>query len=174
MDYLAISETKLDSSFPKSQFGIRDYVLYRQDLTSFSGGLIVYVPDDLPHRRLFNSEINEDGFESLCIEITIGKSKTVITCVYKHPKVPHDFFLTCMSRITESVLINHEDLAFVGDRNFCPSKSDTTGHFCDLYNLSNLINDPTCFKGSAPSILDVILVTNPRRYISTLNARCFF
>ena len=28
----------------------------------------------------------------MCIEITIGKSKTIITCVYKHPKVSHDFF----------------------------------------------------------------------------------
>ena len=58
VDYIAISETKLNSSFPKSQFGISDYVLYRQDLTSSNGGLIVHFRDDLPHRRLFNSEIN--------------------------------------------------------------------------------------------------------------------
>ena len=86
IDYLAISETKLDSSFPKSQFGFVVYVLYRQDLTSSCGGLIVYIRDDLSHRRLFNSEKNEDGFESLGMEHTTGKSKTVITCVYKHPK----------------------------------------------------------------------------------------
>ena len=36
-----------------------------------------------------------------------------------------------------------------------------------------VVNDPTCFKGPTPSILDVILVTNPRRYISTLNVRCY-
>ena len=83
------------------------------------------------------------------------------------------FFLKCMSRITDSILMTHEDLAFVGDMNCCPSKSDTIKTFCDLYDLSNLINEPTCFKGSTPSILDVILVTNPRRYISTLNARCY-
>ena len=58
VDYIAISETKLNSSFPKSQCGIRDYVLYRQDLKSSSDGLIVHFRDDLPHRRLFNSEIN--------------------------------------------------------------------------------------------------------------------
>ena len=81
VDFLEISETKLDSSFPKSQFDLGDYVLYRQDLTSSSGGLIVYVRDDLPHRRLCNTEINEDGYESFCIELTIGKYKTVVTCV---------------------------------------------------------------------------------------------
>ena len=149
VDYLAISETKLDSSFPKSQFRFGDYVLYRQDLTSSSGGLIVYIRDDLPHGRLFNSEINEDGFESLCMELTIGKSKTVITCVYKHPKVSNDFFPKCMWRITDSISISHEEFAFVGDMNCCPSKSDTIQNFCDLYDLKNLIKDPTCFKGQS-------------------------
>ena len=48
VDYLTISETKLDFSFPKSQFGIRDYVPYRQDLTSSSGGLIAHVRDNSP------------------------------------------------------------------------------------------------------------------------------
>ena len=55
VDYLAISETKLDDSFPKSQFMVEGYSLYRQDLTNSSGGLIVYVRDDLPHRRIVHS-----------------------------------------------------------------------------------------------------------------------
>ena len=75
VDYLAMSETRLDDSFPKSQFMIEGYSLYRQDVTSSSGGLIVYVRDDLPHRRMAHVEINWGGFESLCLEITIGKSK---------------------------------------------------------------------------------------------------
>ena len=50
-----ISETKLDSSsFPISQFGLWDSVLYRQDLTSFRGSLI-YIRDGLPHKGLFKS-----------------------------------------------------------------------------------------------------------------------
>ena len=172
VDYLAISETKLDSSFPDSNFGFGNYVVYRQDLTSSSGGLIVYIRDDLPHRRLRNTEINMDGFESLCIELTIGKSKTVITCIYKHPKVTNEFFLKCMSRVADSLLTNHDDLVFIGDMNCCPTKSDTIKTFCELYDLTNIIKDPTCFKGSTPTCLDVILVSNPRRFLSTLNAPC--
>ena len=93
VDYMAISETKLDDSFPKSQFIIEGYSLYRQDLTSSSGGLIVYVRDDLPHRRMTRVEINRDCFESLCLELTIGKSKTIFTCIYKHPKVTNELFV---------------------------------------------------------------------------------
>ena len=86
VDYLAISETKLDDNFPKSQFMVEGYSLYRQDLTNSSGGLIVYVRDDLPHTRMVHVEINKDGFESLCLELTIGKSKTILSCIYKTPQ----------------------------------------------------------------------------------------
>ena len=77
VDYLAISESKLDASFPSEQFPAQDYSLYRQDVSSSSGGLLIYVRADLPHRRLKYAEKNEDGFESLCMEVTVGKTTTV-------------------------------------------------------------------------------------------------
>ena len=52
VDYFSISESKLDDSFTNAQFHIPDFVCYRQDLTSSSGGLLIYVRADLPHRRL--------------------------------------------------------------------------------------------------------------------------
>ena len=75
MDYLAILESKIDASFPSAQFPAHDYSLYRQDVSSSSGELLIYVRADLPHRRLNYAEINEHGFESLCMEITVGKKK---------------------------------------------------------------------------------------------------
>ena len=52
VDYRAISETKLDCSFPCVQFAAQDFTIHRQDLTSSSGGLLAYVRADLQHRRL--------------------------------------------------------------------------------------------------------------------------
>ena len=99
VDLLAISESKLDNSFTDSQFQVADYAIYRQDLTSSSGGLLVYVRADLPHRRLGKLEVNCQGFESLCLEITIGKAKTAFCCIYKHPKVKNDYFKKCVSNV---------------------------------------------------------------------------
>ena len=73
VDFLAVAETKLDSSFPSAQFYVDDFALHRQDLTASSGGLFLYIRSDLPHRRLKYAEVNCDGFESLCIEISIGE-----------------------------------------------------------------------------------------------------
>ena len=111
-----------------------------------------------------------DGFESLCIERTIGKSKIVTTCIYKHPKVTNEFFLKRIFRIADSLLTNHGDLVFIGDMNCCPTKSDAIKAFCKLYDLTNMVKDPSCFKGSTPTCLNVILVSNPRRFLSLLNA----
>ena len=37
--------------------------------------------------------------------------------------------------------------------------------FCEIYNLSNLIKDPTCFKTlQNPSLIDLILTNRPRSF----------
>ena len=87
IDYLAVSESKLYDSFPDAQINVQGYKIFRQGNTSCSGGLIIYVRSDIPHPRLINAEYNHDGIEYLCLELTIGKTKTVFSCVYKHPKV---------------------------------------------------------------------------------------
>ena len=52
LDYFAISETKLDGSFPDAQFNVNDFNILREDNTAASGGLMVYIRSDIPHRRL--------------------------------------------------------------------------------------------------------------------------
>ena len=170
VDYFAISESKLDDSFTNAKFHIPDFVCYRRDLTSSSGGLHIYVRADLPHRRLNHIEINNNGFESLCTEITIGNTKTVLCCVYKHPKVTNDFFKQCMSKLGDAILQTYDDFVFLGDMNCCPTKSNVIKDLCDLYDLKNLIKDPTCHKGATSTLLDNILVSNHRRYTGALNA----
>ena len=173
VDYLAISESKLDDSFPDAQFNVQGYNIFPQDNTSSSGGLIIYVRSDIPHRLLTNAEQNKnDGIESLCLELKIGKTKTAFSCVYKHPKVKHTVFKKSLGQIADYLLQSNNDLVFWGDMNSCPIKSSVISVFCDVYGLHNLIDQPTCFKGKAPSLIDVILVTNRRKYSGVLNCNC--
>ena len=41
VDLLIISESKLDESFPNSQFDVEGYTIHRQDKSASSGGLIL-------------------------------------------------------------------------------------------------------------------------------------
>ena len=95
---------------------------------------MAYVRADLPHRTLQHAEINEHGFESLCMEVTIGKVKTAIVCVYKHPSLNDDHFKLCTSRLADWLFKTHNDLAFLGDMNCCPtSKSSAIKDLCETW-----------------------------------------
>ena len=51
--FLAVSETKLDSSFPTGQFNLPGFrAPYRKDLSGKNGGLLVYVNSNIPSKVL--------------------------------------------------------------------------------------------------------------------------
>ena len=50
-----VSETKLDKSFPLSQFKINGFSLpYRHDRNRHGGGVMIFVRDELPSKQLKN------------------------------------------------------------------------------------------------------------------------
>ena len=170
IDFIAIAESKLDSSFPTAQFRIQNFEIYRQDFTSNSGGILIHLREDIPQRRIEYAEVTCDGFESICIEVTLGGTKSVITSFYKHPHVKHELFKLCFSKVIDNLLRIYDDLIFLADANCCPTKSSTIQDICDTYGLKNLIKSPTCHKSQNSTLLDVLLVNNPKRYIDSLNA----
>ncbi len=61
LDVLIISETKIDSTFPDSQFQIPGFKKpFRLDVTEKSGGILVYVRDSLISRRIPNIDVPDD------------------------------------------------------------------------------------------------------------------
>ena len=53
LDVLVITETKLDSSFPKGQFLIEGFSEpYRFDRNRHGGGILIYVREDIPSKEL--------------------------------------------------------------------------------------------------------------------------
>ena len=53
IDVLVICETKLDDSYPTSQFCIDGYRKpFRLDRNTFGGGILIYVREDIPCKEL--------------------------------------------------------------------------------------------------------------------------
>ena len=73
IDFICVDETKLDSSYPDSQFYIDGYQfpLFRIDRNKYRGGKIVYVREGFIAKKLVNLEGNIS--ETICIEVTISK-----------------------------------------------------------------------------------------------------
>ena len=85
---LVVTESKLDDTFPDSQFHIPGYkVPFRKDTNKLDGGIIVFVMDDIPCKK-FDVRIPED-IEALFLEINLRHTKWLFCGCY-HPPFQND------------------------------------------------------------------------------------
>ena len=78
VDIIMISETKVDDSYPISQFQIEGYSSpFRLDRDSHGGGKMIYFPDYLPCKRI-ESFLLPNNAEVMFIEMNIRKSKWLV------------------------------------------------------------------------------------------------
>ena len=75
IDILMVSETKIDMSFPSSQFVIQGFAApFRLDRTNTGEGILVYVWDDIPS-KLMNIPYVSSDTECLAILVNLHKTK---------------------------------------------------------------------------------------------------
>ena len=75
VDFLAVSETKLDSSLPTGQFNLPGFrTPYRKDLSAKSGGLLVYVNSNIPSKVLKIPDC-PSNIQVIPVEINLKKQK---------------------------------------------------------------------------------------------------
>ena len=73
INILLVVETKLDATFPESQFVIEGYPApHRLDRNRNGGGILIYVREDIPSKKLSKHNFPDD-IEGLFIEINLRK-----------------------------------------------------------------------------------------------------
>ncbi len=86
-DILMLQGTKLDDSFPDSQFATEGFKMSRKDIKSDTGGLMMYVRSDFPQKRraeIEHDDKNSDGrIRTLAVEVVLNEEKWLI-CWFKH------------------------------------------------------------------------------------------
>ena len=82
LDYLGLSEIKLDESFPNARFKIDGYgIRARRDRDKYGGGLIVFVRRGIVCKNISDFELSFS--ESICSELTISKSRRLCFSIYR-------------------------------------------------------------------------------------------
>ena len=95
------------------------------------------------------------------IEMTVRNTKWLIIPGYNPRKENTSYFLNHISNGIDKVLADYEHFLILGDFNYQTSETNMK-NFCDIYDLENLIKEPTCFKNpNNPSSIDLML-TNKR------------
>ena len=84
VDVLMISETKIDDSFPVGQFLIEGFCTpYRLDRNLKSGGILLYVREDIPSNLI---TVDISPIESFYVELNLWNNKWLINCSYNPHK----------------------------------------------------------------------------------------
>ena len=116
LDILIITETKLDNTFPVSQFHIDGYSKpYRLDRNRNGGGIIIYVREDIPNRMLTKHNF-PDNIEGLFIELKLRKNNWLLGGMYHPPSQPDQYFFNTLDNALD-VYSNDESILVIGDFN---------------------------------------------------------
>ena len=108
MDVLIVTETKLDSSFPSSQFLIDRFAKpFRRDRNKNGGGVMIFVRDDVPSKETKVNFIPSDS--CLFIELNKRKVKWLVVGCY-HPLSQNNYCYFCnLSKVLDSLNSNYEN-----------------------------------------------------------------
>lgn len=95
---------------------------------------------------------------------------------YKPPSMTNETFKNGMSPVLDRISEKYENHVIMGDLNFDmldKSKCETVSDICDIFDLSNMIKEPTCYTANNKStLLDVILTNNTSCMGKILNFNC--
>ena len=157
IDIIVIGETKLDSSFVTNQFLQEGFnTPFRRDCSKYSGGLMVYVRDNIPSRYISKFTIPND-IQILPFELNLRKRKWLVLSLYKPPSQNNEYFIDNLELVLEYYLACYDDYILIGDFNLQISDA-CLNNFIFKYGIHSLIKEPTCFKSASnPSCIDLIL-----------------
>ena len=157
-----VSETKLSESFPQGQFKISDSSRpFRLNRDSNGGDIMLFIREDIPAKLIFTEVSPNEGFY---VEINLRKQKWLICCCYNPNKHNISKHVDALRKIIDLFPSNYENVLLMGDFN-AGSDNAVSKDFCNLYNLTNLINKATCYKNpNNPCSIDLLLTNFPKNF----------
>ena len=125
-------------------------------------GLIIYTRSDNPC-KILKTQLSND-VEGLLLELKLRDKKWILFAGYNPKKEIIAYFLDNIGLSLDTLMENYDNLILIGDFN-SEMEEEYMKDFCEIYNLQNLIKQPTCFKSlQSPSSIDVILTNKYKSF----------
>ena len=164
VDVLVLTETKLDESFPTSQFLLPGFSKpYRFDRDKHGGGILLYVREDIPS-KLLNSYTLPKDVEAIFIELNLRKVKWLISGLYHPPSQSDNYFFQTVSDALDKYRQKYPKFLLCGDFNAEISELCFT-NFLQKHDAGSIIRENTCFKSiTNPSCIDLFVTNSPHSF----------
>ena len=164
-DILAINESKIDGTISDNEIHVMGYDIIRNDRNRFGGGVVLYVRDSIPFS--VRKDLTPESLEMICIEVRRPYNKSfLISTWYRPPKSNLDLLNEWALFLCKCDSENNE-LIIVGDLNCDVNKSPPDNQtrklqfLCGLYQIDQLINEPTRVTPLSSSLIDLVLTNRP-------------
>ncbi|MEW8545919.1 MAG: endonuclease/exonuclease/phosphatase family protein, partial [Candidatus Thiodiazotropha sp.] len=163
-DILGICETFLDKNVPDSQISIDGFEFIRKDRSDVQnktgGGVILFFRKSLNCKR--RPELEISNIETIWAEVTLPNAKPFLVCsVYRPPNAPSDWIDLFEEELSIAQTTGFE-LILMGDFNinFISCTNRKWLHLMELFDLSQLVSDPTRITQASSSIIDHVYTSN--------------
>ena len=152
VNFPAVSETKLDSSFPTGQFNLPGFrTPYRRDLSARSGGLLVGVNSNIPSKVLKILDC-PSYTQVIPVEINLKKQKWLVIAIYTSPSQCKNYFITELTKILDKCRGSYEIAVILGDFHIQPT-NQILKTFLEDNTFVNLIKSDTCLSQNQEVVL---------------------
>ena len=170
-----LSETHTNDSVLDAELSVPGFLLERKDRhAGKSGGVSLYVRDDLQYQRRFDLE--DVSLDFLWVEIFIKNSKSIlVSSAYRPPdssKYHNRKFSEKLDNMLSTVQNENKEIIISGDLNCNYGIANDHIEIKDIvksHGLSQIIKLPTRIARQSQTIIDVIYTNNKSVVSKTLN-----
>ena len=170
IDILALNETRLDSSISDELVGVDGYDLLRADRTRNGGGVCIYIRCNINYQK--RPDLVPNDLEAVSLEVKQANSQSfIISSVYRPPNSKTEVFLK-IERLIQLIDNENKEVYILGDLNInllgpILSTGKKLQEIMELYQLTQIINDPTRITEYTKSLIDVCITSSPEKIISS-------
>ena len=153
------SETHLDDTIDSSSLIIEGFdTLLRKDRTRNGGGVMIYLSSLVNYTP--RPDLENQRLETIWVEITL-KSQTILICCYYRSdfSVSQSNFINELQPSIEQALDYTSNVVLLGDINVDFINLSNTQILDCLFNLTNVINEPTRISANSSTLIDPIIVS---------------
>ena len=139
---------------------------FRLDRNVNGGGILIYVREDITCREL-KDHPPLNNVEGIFLELNLKRCKWLMFDGYNPSKGNIDNFVKGIGPTLGHYMPKYGNFLLLGDFN-SEMHEYAMKEFTEMYNLNNLVKDPTCFKNPLnPSLIDLILTNRSRSFQNT-------
>lgn len=167
-----LTETKIDSSYPSSQFQLEGYLSYRKDRAKGRGGLMAYLSSKIISQQMKLPK-QYKLIEVLAIKAMINNNDVLFVGIYRPPKViGSNYYLKLEMELNSSCMwatMECKTVILTGDLNLDRLRPESIEgqlliNLEEVYGLECLITEPTKITCTSATLLDVILTNKPDHF----------